>query len=270
MPTTTLTWLYLGPGLVLGPSPSRSLPPRVTCLRESGLHFSMSLGYPPRWQLQLDSMARVTCPGPAATPRLGPSLATGQRPSDHAGPEALARPSQWAGGTLMTHAGRAWGGRPGSARRRAESPPPPQPGREVSRRGLQCKPAGERVPKLPAPRPKHGGRQGKRGGQGRSGAQRGAVGGLHAGLHLAAEGGHRGPHLPPRAYRGPTVLQKLCQPDTPTWPGLEQCPAGPSPGQQGGVRGWGQVAWDRSEPRVTQTPLPPRGSPDSVVGLGFS
>lgn len=38
------------------------------------------------------------------------------------------------------------------------------------------------------------------------------------------------------------------------------------------ARGWGQVAWDRSEPRVTQTPLPPRGSPasdPSVVDLGF-
>lgn len=39
------------------------------------------------------------------------------------------------------------------------------------------------------------------------------------------------------------------------------------------ARGWGQVAWDGSEPRVTQTPLPPRGSPasdPSVVDLGFS
>lgn len=55
--------------------------------------------------------------------------------------------------------------------------------------------------------------------------------------------------------------------------GKEQCPAGRSPGQQGGVRGWGQVARDRKDPGVTQTPLPPRGSPDSdpaVVDLGFS
>lgn len=77
----------------------------------------------------------------------------------------------------------------------------------------------------------------------------------------------------PRGYRGPIVLQKLCQPDTPTWPRQEQCPAGPSPGQQGGARECGQVAWGREEPRDTQTLLLLRGSPASdptVVDLSFS
>lgn len=110
------------------------------------LAFLHSPWYPPKWLLKLDSMARVTCPGPSAASRLGPSLATGQRPSDHAGPggPGPAQPMGW----RHPHDPRREGvGRQaGNASRRAESPPPPLPGREVSRRGPQCKPAGERVP----------------------------------------------------------------------------------------------------------------------------
>lgn len=77
----------------------------------------------------------------------------------------------------------------------------------------------------------------------------------------------------PRGYRGRIVLQKLCQPDTPTWPGPERCPARLSPDRQGGARKWGQVAWGREEPRDTQTFLSFRGSLASdptVVYLSFS
>lgn len=81
-----LLGFLMGPGLTLGSSPSRRVPHRVTSLRERDLRFFMAFEYPPRWLLKLDSMARVTCPGPSAVPRLGPSLASGQRPSDHAGP----------------------------------------------------------------------------------------------------------------------------------------------------------------------------------------
>lgn len=166
---TTFTWLSHRPRASPWLQPKQK-GPSSGYLSSGDLRFSMALGYPPRWLLKLDSRARVTCPGPSAVPRLGPSLASGQRPSDHAGPGSPgpAQPMGW----RHPHDPRRGGvGRQaGSLRLRAESPPPPQPGREVSRRGPQCKPTGERVPKLPAPGPKHGGRQGKRGRQGRPGA----------------------------------------------------------------------------------------------------
>lgn len=130
----------------LAPAQAEASLTRSPVFGREWLAFLHSPWYPPRWLLKLDSMARVTCPGPLAASRLGPSLATGQRPSDHAGPggPGPAQPMGW----RHPHDPRREGvGRQaGNASRRAESPPPPLPGREVSRRGPQCKPAGERVP----------------------------------------------------------------------------------------------------------------------------
>lgn len=200
----------MGPGLALAPAQAVTSPAHLSL----ELAFVNCPGYPPRGLLKLDRTDGVTCPGPSAAPRYGPSLATGHRPWDHARPggSGPGQPMGW----RRPHDPRREGvGRQaGRARRRAESPPPPLPGREVSRRGPQCKVAGERsrsrLHPPPHPQLKHGCRQGKRGGPGAiwhpAGMQPGVGWGVHAGLlHLAAAAGHRGPHLRPHGDRGPIV-----------------------------------------------------------------